>query len=159
MFKDWLPKCYQILKDNSHIYLMTNMLNLKDMMIETENAWFYIHNILVWKKNNATPNKWYMKNCEYIIFAKKWKSKFINNCWSKVIEEFKNPTNKKHPTEKPVELMEMYINNSSNEWDIILDPFMWSGTTWVACQNTNRDFIWIEKDERYFEIAKKRIEP
>lgn len=157
-FKDWLPKCFYILKEQSHIYIMTNMLNLKEVMIEVEKAWFYIHNLLVWKKNNATPNKRYMKNCEYIIFAKKGKSKFINNCWSKVVEEFKNPTNKKHPTEKPVELMEMYINNSTNQNWVVLDPFMWSWTTGVACKNLGREFIWIELDEKYFEIAKNRIE-
>jgi site-specific DNA-methyltransferase (adenine-specific) len=156
-FKDWLPKCYNILKEQSHIYLMTNMLNLKDMMIETERAWFYIHNILIWKKNNATPNRWYMKNCEYIIFAKKWKSKLINNCWNRVVEEFNNPRNKLHPTEKPVELMEMYINNSSKEWELILDPFAWSWTTWVACKNTNRNYILIEKEKEYIDIINKRL--
>ena len=63
-----------------------------------------------------------------------------------------------HPTQKPVALMEYLIKTYTNEWETILDFTMWSGTTWVACQNTNRDFIWIEKDEWYFEIAKKRIE-
>jgi len=156
-FYEWLPQCYRVLKESSHIYLMTNMLNLKNMMIETEKAWFYIHNILIWKKNNATPNKWYMKNCEYIIFAKKWKSKFINNCGSKVVEMFNNTKNKLHPTEKPIELIEMYVLNSSNIGDIILDPFMWSWTTALACINTNRNYIWFELDEWYYKIANKRI--
>ena len=156
-FTEWLPKCYTLLKDNSHAYFMTNMLNLKDMMMNIEQAWFIIHNVLIWKKNNVTPNKWYMKNCEYIIFARKWRAKFINNCGSKVVEEFRNPINKLHPTEKPVWLMEMYIANSSNEWQTILDPFMWSWTTWVACKNLNREFIGIELDENYFNICKQRI--
>ena len=156
-FSDWLPKCYEILKDESHAYFMVNMLNLKDMMIAVEDAGFYIHNVLVWKKNNATPNKWYMKNCEYILFCKKGKSKFINNCGSKVVEDFQNPRNKVHPTEKPIGLKELYVSNSSNEGDLILDPFMGSGTTGVACKNLGRKFIGIELDEGYFNIAKERI--
>ena len=46
----------------------------------------------------------------------------------------------------------------TNEWDIVLDPFMWSWSTMVACQNTNRNGIWIEINEWYFNIAKQRIE-
>jgi site-specific DNA-methyltransferase (adenine-specific) len=53
--------------------------------------------------------------------------------------------------------MELYITNSSNEWDVILDPFAGSWTTWIACQNTNRNYIMIEKDENYFKIANKRL--
>lgn len=156
-FTEWMPKLYKLLNDDSHIYLMVNMLNLKEMMIATEYAGFYIHNILIWHKSNSTPNKWYMKNCEYVIFAKKGKSKFINNCGSRVVEQFDNPRNKVHPTEKPVGLMEMYITNSTNENQVVLDPFMGSGSTGVACVNTNRNFIGIEMDDKYFEIAQSRI--
>lgn len=63
--------------------------------------------------------------------------------------------NKLHPTEKPVELIETII--ASNIGSTILDPFMGSGTTGVACQNLKRNFIGIELDKEYFEIAKKRI--
>ena len=66
--------------------------------------------------------------------------------------------NKQHPTEKPIELMKLYIENSSNQNDTVLDPFMGSGSTGVACKNINRNFIGIELDENYFNIAKKRIE-
>ena len=156
-FEEWIPRAFEMLKDESHAYFMVNMLNLKDMMIILELNNFYIHNVLVWEKNNATPNKWYMKNCEYVIFCKKGKSKFINNCGSKVVHKFNNPKNKIHPTEKPVDLMEMYISNSSNEGGLILDPFMGSGTTGVACKNLNRDFIGIELDDKYFEISEQRI--
>ena len=155
---DWLQKVYKLLKDESHCYIMTNFLNLKELMIESEKVGFKAHNLLVWEKQNATPNRWYMKNCEYVIFAKKGKSKFINNCGSRVVEQFDNPKNKVHPTEKPIGLMEMYIANSSNENQVVLDPFMGSGTTGVACKNLNRNFIGIELDENYFNIAKDRIE-
>ena len=63
-----------------------------------------------------------------------------------------------HPTQKPSELVEMLINEYSKEGDTILDCFMGSGTTGVACVNTNRRFIGIELDEGYFDIAKERIE-
>ena len=63
-----------------------------------------------------------------------------------------------HPTQKPTELVEMLIKEYSKEGNTILDCFMGSGTTGVACVNTNRNFIGIELDEGYFNIAKKRIE-
>lgn len=68
-----------------------------------------------------------------------------------------NRKGKLHPTEKPVELLEWLIKTYSNENDIILDNCMGSGTTGVACKNLNRKFIGIEKDDKYFEIAKERI--
>lgn len=55
-FKEWLPKCYEILNDSSHIYIMSNMLNLKKLLTEVESAGFYVHNLLVWEKQNVTPN-------------------------------------------------------------------------------------------------------
>ena len=81
--------------------------------------------------------------------------------------EYKNPTtllvyvkirrNSLHPTQKPVALLEYLIKTYTNEGDIVLDNVMGSGSTGVACINTNRNFIGIELDENYFEIAKKRI--
>lgn len=63
-----------------------------------------------------------------------------------------------HPTQKPLSLMEYLVKTHSNEGDLILDFTMGSGTTGVACLNTNRNFIGIELDEKYFNIAKERIE-
>lgn len=63
-----------------------------------------------------------------------------------------------HNTMKPTELIENFIRVASEEGDIVLDTFMGSGTTGVACVNTNRNFIGIELEEKYFEIAKQRIE-
>ena len=62
-----------------------------------------------------------------------------------------------HPAIFPKKLAEDHILSWSNEWDIVLDPFAWSWTTWVACKNLNREFIGIELDETYFNIAKDRI--
>jgi|TARA_B110000261_G_scaffold164685_1_gene216273 DNA modification methylase len=62
-----------------------------------------------------------------------------------------------HPTQKPVGLMEYLIKTYTNEWDVVLDNTMGSGTTGVACVHTNREFIGIEKEEKYFKIAEKRL--
>ena len=75
------------------------------------------------------------------------------NIWNSNIKN----NGKLHPTQKPLDILERIIKTSSNENDIVLDCFMGSGSTGVACINTNRKFIGIEKDEKYFEIACNRI--
>jgi site-specific DNA-methyltransferase (adenine-specific) len=62
-----------------------------------------------------------------------------------------------HTTQKPISLMEHLVKIHTNENDLVLDPFMGSGTTGVACKNLNRNFIGIELDKEYFNIAKERI--
>ncbi len=156
--KDWLRESYRVLKNNSHIYIMTNLLNLFILKSIAEEVGFELHNLLVWEKNTCNANRWYMKNCEYVLFMRKGKAKSINNASSKTVHKFNNIVgNKKHPTEKPTDLMELYVRNSSKENEIILDPFMGSGSTGVACINTNRKFIGIELSEEYYNIAVRRI--
>lgn len=76
----------------------------------------------------------------------------------KTIQKFKRDKNFLHPTQKPVELLEYLIKTYTNEKDTVLDNCMGSGSTGVACVNTNRNFIGMELDEKYFKIAKQRIE-
>ena len=71
--------------------------------------------------------------------------------------KYSKPYNRFHPTEKPVDLLEDLIRTYTDEGDTVLDFTMGSGSTGVACRNTGRDFIGIELDEKYFEIAKERI--
>lgn len=78
--------------------------------------------------------------------------------YPKQILEFQSAQAKHHPTEKPVKLMEYLIKTYSKEGDTVLDFCMGSGTTGVACKKLNRNFIGIENDEKYFDIAKERIE-
>lgn len=158
--KDWIPEIYRVLKNGSHCYIFTNALNIKEMLIEAENAGFKLHNVLVWEKNNCTPSQYYMKNCEYVLFLRKGKAKWISDIGgSKTVHKFNNVIgNKVHPTEKPVDLLEFYIRNSSSEGNIVLDPFMGSGSTGVACKNLGRSFIGMEIDSTYFETATKRIQ-
>tara|TARA_R110001606_G_C15116508_1_gene621566 strand:+ start:34 stop:696 length:663 start_codon:yes stop_codon:yes gene_type:complete len=157
-FSDYLPEIYRVMAVRSHLYLMINLVNLESAMGCVREAGFKIHNLLVWQKNNVTPNRWYMKNVEYVIFARKGKARSIFNPSSKTCHSFNNVNRGRvHPTQKPVELMQHYIENSSEVGDTILDPFMGSGSTGVAAKNLNRKFIGIELDEEYFEIAKDRI--
>ena len=159
-FEDWLPELYRVMKDGSHIYLMCNFKNLNDLMNKSLAVGFKHINLLVWEKNNCTPSQFYMKNCEYTLLLRKGKSKYINDIGgSKTVHKFNNIIgNKVHPTEKPEELMKFYVENSSNRGDTVLDMFMGSGSTGVACLNTNRKFIGIEKVPEYFEIGVNRMQ-
>lgn len=121
-------------------------------------------NILSWHKSNPVPacgNK-YLTDTEFIMFFRE-KGVKVYGTFDTKRTWYVSPTNQKekklyhHPTVKPVELVENLIFNSSNEKDIVFDCFMGSGTTGVACNNLNRDFIGIEIDSEYFEIAKNRI--
>lgn len=157
-FRDWLPDVYRVLKDGTHCYIMINARNLKELQQAAEDVGFKFQNILIWNKGNATPNRYYLNAYEMILMLRKGKARNINNMGCKNIIDIKNIRGgKQHPTEKPVELNEFLIENSSNENDIVLDPFMGVGACGVACKNLNRSFIGIEIDEKYFQIAYERI--
>lgn len=159
-FREWLPEIYRVLKDNSHCYIMINGRNLAELQTEAKEVGFRFHNIIVWDKGNATPNKWYMQRLEFILFLFKGKSKNINNLGTTTLLQVPNIKRgtKRHPTEKPVALMKILIENSSKENEIVLDPFMGVGSTALACKELNRQFIGFELDKQYCDIATKRIE-
>lgn len=156
---DWMPELYRVLKEETHCYIFTNSLNLVEMATEAKKAKFKLHNILVWEKNNCTPSQYYMKNCEYVLFLRKGKAKWINDIGgSKTVHQYKNITgNKLHPTEKPIDLLKFYISNSSNEGDIVLDPFAGSGSTLMACQELNRKYVGYEIDKQYYDVSVSRM--
>jgi site-specific DNA-methyltransferase (adenine-specific) len=121
---------------------------------------FIIKNILVWDKNSFGMGDLYGQyapSYEFIIFAVKEQGRKLNGKRERDLLSFQKTKCDLHPTQKPVDLLEYLITKSSNENDTILDPFMGSGSTGVACVKTNRNFIGIELDENYFNIAKKRI--
>jgi len=62
-----------------------------------------------------------------------------------------------HPTQKPLKVLRHIIEIASSDWWIVLDPFMWVWSTWVACKQLKRNFIWIELEKEYFEASQKRI--
>ena len=157
--EEWISEVYRVLKQGTQCYIMVNSLNMENYLRICRETGFGLHNILAWFKNNCTPSRWYMKNAEYILFLRKGKAKTINNVGSKTVHEFDNIIgNKLHPTEKPIELMELYITNSSNTGDVVLDPFMGVGSTGLAALKNDRKFIGFEIDKKYYDIAEKRLE-
>ena len=159
----FINEFYRVLKNNTHCYIMTNDKNLLEYMNEIVKAGFIITKLLIWNKQNKICGQFYMTQKEYIIFCRKGKAKGIKNCGTADILEIPNKKTKNngknlHDTEKPIELMKVLIENSSNENDVVLDAFMGVGSTGIACAETNRNFIGIELDNKYFEIAKQRIE-
>ena len=162
--KEYAPEFYRLLKDGSHCYVMTNHINLIDMLNTFTDVGFHFIKSLIWNKGNKIMGQYYMSQYEYILFFRKGKGKKINNCGTSDILSISNKKTKDkdgkniHDTEKPVELMEVLVNNSSQENELVLDPFMGVGSTGLACIKNNRNFIGIEIDENYFNIAKSRLE-
>jgi len=160
----YASECYRVLKDGSHFYIMTNHVNLINMINTCTSAGFHFIKSLIWDKGNKIMGQFYMSQFEYILFFRKGKGIKINNCGTSDILNVPNKKTKDengknlHDTEKPVKLMQILIENSSKENDIVLDPFSGICSTGIACINSNRSFIGIELDEAYFNIAKKRIE-
>ena len=157
-FEDWLPDIYRVLKQRTHCYIMVNGRNLKELWQKAEDVGFKFVNLLAWKKNNQTPNKYYMQTLEFILMLRKGKDRYINDMgFSNCLETPNIIGVKNHPTEKPVALMRILVSNSSNEGEVVLDPFMGTGSVGVACKELNRSFIGIEINRRYFDIASYRI--
>jgi len=157
-FSDWLTDAFRVLKDSSHCIVMTNDRNLEQLLTDSRKAKFKLLNILVWKKSKHSPNRYYMKNAEFLVLLRKGKAKNINDMGTRQVLEFDNVKTKTHPTEKPVELLTKLIENSTTENETVLDLFMGTGSCAIACRNTNRSFIGFELDDNYFNIAKKRVE-
>ena len=114
------------------------------------------------KKNNPKRLGKFLHNPEFmgknnkLLHETEYEQKYTN--YPSEIIEFGLDKNVIHPTQKPVDLMEYLIKTYSNENETVLDNCMGSGTTGVACVNTNRNFIGIERDEEYFNLAKSRID-
>ena len=147
----------RILKPGSHCYVMTNVLNLREMLNAADAVGLQLHNLLIWQKNTGTTNRWYMKFAEYTLFLRKGPARTINNPGSSNIYAANNPRNKRHPTEKPVDLMEHYVLNSTAPGDLVLEPFAGSGSTLVAAQQNGRRWIGIESDPTYYYPALARV--
>lgn len=158
-FADWLPECYRVLKPSTHCYVMINGRNLKDLQTDAENAGFVYQNLLAWKKNNATPNRYYMQNAEFILMLSKRPARSINNLGNQTVFEIPNYIgNKYHPSEKPVELLKRLVAESSVVGDVVYDPFLGSGALAKACIELDRKWIGSEIDAEYAEVARRTID-
>lgn len=116
--------------------------------------------LIIWEKTNPSPMNGqhiWLSGVECCVYGKRKGAVFNGHCNNTVLR-FPCGRNKLHPTQKPLDLIKQLIEFSSNKCGLVLDPCMGSGTTGVACKELDRDFIGIELDKEYFDIAKNRIE-
>jgi site-specific DNA-methyltransferase (adenine-specific) len=162
--EDWIHQLYRVLKPTGHCYIMTNHKNLYKYLKSTREAGFKFIKNIIWDKGNKIMGQYYMSQYEYILFLRKGAGKMINNCSTPDILSISNKKHKFdnggnwHDTEKPVDLMNILIKNSSQEGDVVLDPFMGVGAVPLSATKNNRKYIGIEINNGYYEIAKKRLQ-
>lgn len=161
---DYINDLYRILKDRSHCYLMCNDYNLMHFLDVVGKSEFHFTKCLIWDKCAKICGRYYMAQKEYIIMLRKGGDRPINECGTSDILSVPIPTNKRkdkdgliNQTEKPVKLMEILIRNSTNVDDVVLDPFMGSGTTARACVNLERKYIGFEIDQRQVDFANNEL--
>ena len=161
LIQDYLEECHRIMKDNTAIYCFCSWHNIDFFKNEFE-KYFKLKNILVWNKNNHGTGDLkgsYAPKHEFILFGHKGRTLLREKRIADVIDCPKISSNKlTHPTEKPQDLLEIFIKQSSDEGSIIFDGFMGTGSCGIVAKKLNRKFIGIELDEKYFNIAKNRLE-
>ncbi len=184
--RKWIKACNKTLKDTGSIYISCSYHNIGEMMIILKQLEFKINNIITWYKTNAMPNmtrRVFTHSIEFVIWAVKgsgWtfnyeKIKEINpekqkngsqkqmrDFWELPLVQGKERLRGKngkalHPTQKPEEMLKRIILASSNKGDIVLDPFLGSGTTNYIAKKYGRDWIGIEQNKDYIKIAKQRM--
>lgn len=184
--KNWISNCDRVLKYNGSIYVACSFHNIAEVMLVLKNLNYKINNIITWYKTNSMPNmtrRVFTHSTEFIIWAVKGKgwifnyealkeinpqkkkdgtNKQMRDLWELPLvqgkERLKNHNNKAlHPTQKPEEMLKRVILASSNEGEIVLDPFLGSGTTAYVAKLLNRHYIGIEKEMTYFIAAKERL--
>ncbi|GAB6283277.1 MAG: site-specific DNA-methyltransferase [Ignavibacterium sp.] len=166
----WVGECIRALKDDGTIWISGTLHNHPSIGVILKQLNLWIINDIIWFKPNAPPliqKNRFVPSTELIWVASKSKRYYFNyemavklsngkqmrNLWEMPAERHKTP----HPTEKPEKLLERIILIGGKEEDTILDPFMGSGTTGVVAKRLNRNFIGIEIDKKYYDIAQKRI--
>lgn len=176
--RKWIKLCYQVLKDDGTIWISGTMHNIYSIGMALEQEGFKIINNITWKKLNPPPNiscRFFVHSTETILWAKKdlkkAKHKFnydlmrelnggkqAKDVWESSLTK---PSEKKcgrHPTQKPMEILEKLILASTDEGDLILDPFNGSGTTGIVASKLNRRYIGIDLEKEYLDITIKRKE-
>ena len=184
--RKWIGACYKVLKETGSIYIACSYHNIGEVMIVLKQLDFKINNIITWQKTNAMPNmtrRVFTHSTEFVVWAvkgKKWifnykelkkinpekqkdgSQKQMRDVWSLPLVQGKERLKGKdgralHPTQKPEEMLKRIILASSNKGDIVLDPFLGSGTTAVVAKALGRNWVGIEKNKKYLEMAKKRL--
>lgn len=176
--RKWIKLCYQILKDNGTIWISGTMHNIYSIGMALEEEGFKIINNITWKKLNPPPNiscRFFVHSTETILWAKKdikkAKHKFnyllmrelngnkqMKDVWESSLTKPSEKKCGKHPTQKPMEILEKIILASTDEGDLILDPFNGSGTTGIVASRLNRKYIGIEKEKEFLDLTIRRKE-
>lgn len=176
--KKWIRECKKVLKDDGTIWISGTMHNIYSIGMALEEDGFKIINNITWRKLNPPPNiscRAFVHSTETVLWAKKDISKAKHKFNYDVMKKMNNdkqmkdvwetsltkPSEKKcgkHPTQKPVELLEKIILASTDENDLILDPFNGSGTTGIVANRLNRKYIGIEKEKEYLDLTIRRKE-
>jgi site-specific DNA-methyltransferase (adenine-specific) len=152
-----LPELYRILKPDGGFYCFTSWSMMSDWLLRYQ-QYFKLQNIIVWDKQRHSgcySSQSWQFTWEGIFFGIKGKRK-IREYMPDVIKS--NEKGKRIAMQKPVDIIEKLIIASSDEKQVILDPFIGSGSTLIACERTNRQYIGIEINKKYCDISIDRIE-
>lgn len=172
----WISLCKNILKPNGTIWISGTLHNIYSVGMALEQMDFKIMNNITWQKTNPPPNlscKYFTHSTETILWAKKNATakhffnyklmkkinggKQMKDVWTGTLTSQREKIFGKHPTQKPLYLLQRILLASTCEDDLVLDPFCGSGTTGVACKLLNRRFVGIEKDRDFISLAKERL--
>jgi DNA modification methylase len=152
---------YKRIMKKVNIFIWCN----KQQIIEVINYFKdYSLEILVWAKDNPTPftNNVWLSDLEYCLYFRESGVK-LNDGYELKSKFYQSPINKKdkdlydHPTIKPLELVKRHIEHTTQEGDVVLDTFLGSGTTAVACKELGRNYIGFEINKEYYDIAVNRL--
>lgn len=175
--RKWIKMCKRVLNDNGTIWISGTMHNIYSVGLALEQEGFKIINNITWEKLNPPPNlacRCFTHSTETIIWAKKDNHKAkhtfnydlmkeinggkqMKDVWKGSLTSKKEKLEGKHPTQKPEYLLERIIEASTQEGNVVLDPFNGSGTTGVVAKRLGRQFIGIDNCEEYLEISQRRI--
>lgn len=154
----WLSECWRIAKDGSPLLVFSDWRQLPVMSDAIQAAGWTWRGLVVWDKPSARPARGqYRSQCEYLLFATKGRfERATDRCLPGVFRHSVDTARKVHLTGKPEALMRELLEVAKAD-GTVLDPFMGSGTTGIACRDTGRSFIGIELSPEYYEIASTRL--
>jgi len=174
---DWLKACQRVLKPNGTIWVSGTTHIIYSVGFAMQQLGFKILNDIIWYKRNAPPNlscRYFTHSTEIVLWASKnMKSKHhfdyplmkrtnngkqMRNVWEMSSPAKDEKKFGKHPTQKPLALLERIIRASTKEGDLVLDPFCGSSTTGVAALKLNRRYIGIELEDDFLQVSKKRLQ-
>lgn len=155
----YLKECYRILKNNRTAYVFTDYKTYDFFKPVFEDSGFKLKNTLIWVKNNwggGDLEGAYGHRYEMIMYGHKGRRLLTGKRFNDVLE-YDRVLPGPHPTEKPIDLLEHLITNSTDQDDIVFDGCAGSGTSLIAAMNTDRKYIGVEIDEGFFNYAKERL--